>query len=211
MTPNRITRGGAMRRRPPAVLLVALLLAAALLAAALLAGCGGGAATTTGAARIPATKPSAEESADAEILDNVLSRQEAVVDAYAKVIPDLPPRLARMAAYFRAQEQEHVDAVLKALRGLRSPAEPQAEAIEVPAAKTDTERLTFLYEVESTSIDDELSAVAALEASWPRSLLASTVADQAQHLVLLRRALGAGPLATVPVPFEDGTAPPPPG
>ena len=64
-------------------------------------------------------------------------------------------------------------------------------------------------EVESATIDEELSAISKLEAAWPRSLLASTVADQAQHLTLLRQALGVGPLDSVPAPFENGTASPP--
>ena len=36
-------------------------------------------------------------------------------------------------------------------------------------------------------------------------LLASTMANQAQHLVWLRRALGAKPLETFPEAFEDGS------
>jgi hypothetical protein len=83
------------------------------------------------------------------------------------------------------------------------------EEIESDELKTDEERLVFLYEVEAATIDEELSVVSKLEAPWPRSLLASTVADQAQHLTLLRQALGAGLLASVPGPFENGTAPPP--
>ena len=83
------------------------------------------------------------------------------------------------------------------------------EAIEVGDLKSDRERLVFLYEVESATIDEELSAISELEASWPRSLLSSTVANQAEHLTLLRQALGAGPLAAVPEPFENGTAAPP--
>jgi hypothetical protein len=199
MAGNRIMQGG--------VTLVAVLLVS------LLAGCGGGSDSggpTAAASVTDATPmPSAEESADAEHLEYVLGREEAAIVAYGEVIPKLSPRLARMAAYFRAQEQEHVDAVLKAMRGLKSAAEPSEEAIEVPPLKTDDERLRFLYEVESATIDEELSAIASLEASWPRSLLASTVANQAQHLTLLRQALGAGPLASIPVPFENGTAPSP--
>jgi|GEM_PF-566129 len=189
---NRITRGGA--------------LLAGLLTLAILAGCGGG-GTSTVTAAAPISSPP-ERSADAAVLDKVLGRQEAAVEAFAAVGPALPPRLARMAAYFRAQEQEHVDSVLKALRGLESPAEPRQESIEVGRLKGDRARLVFLYEVESATIDAELSAISELEASWPRSLLASTVADQAQHLTLLRQALGAGALASVPVPFENGTASP---
>jgi hypothetical protein len=95
------------------------------------------------------------------------------------------------------------------MRGLKSSAEPNEESIEVGGLRTDRERLEFLYEVESATIDEELSAISRLEAPWPRSLIGSTVANQAQHLTLLRQALGAGPLAAVPEPFENGTAAPP--
>lgn len=197
-------------------------LAALLLTVVLgLAGCGGGGSSGAPAASAPAPTgtatdvstptPSVQQSADGALLDKVLARQEAAVAAYAKVAPALPPRLARMAAYFRAQEQEHVDAVLKAMRGLGVAAEPTAEPLEPGELRSVRDRLEFLYEVESATIDEELSAISKLEASWPRSLLASTVANQAQHLTLLRRALGAPPLAQIPVPFEDGTFPPPVG
>ncbi len=185
---------------------------AALILISLLAGCGGGSDSgPTSAASVTdaSATPSPEQALDAELLNHVLGRQEAAIAAYGRVIPKLAPRLAHLAAYFRAQEQEHVDAVLKAMRGLKSAAEPSEEEIEVGDLKTDRERLEFLYEVESSTIDEELSAISSLEASWPRSLLASTVANQAQHLTVLRQALGAGPLASVPVPFENGTAAPP--
>ncbi len=208
MAPNRITQGGATL--------------AALFLIALVAGCGGGSSSTSTVP--PASTSTAlgakagegetatvppEKAADAAALNKVLARQEAAVAAFTQVIPSLPPRLARMASYFRAQEQEHVDAVVKAMRGLGIPAEPTPAPIDLGEAGNDRERLLFLYEVEGATIDEELSAISTLEASWPRSLLASTVANQAQHLTLLRQALGAGPLASVPEPFENGTAEPP--
>jgi Ferritin-like domain len=195
ISPNRITLGGAT-----VVLLVV---------AAVLAGCGGGGSSTGTATEAASRRAAPTPSPDAEALNEVLARQEGAVAAYAKVIPHLAPRLARMASYFRAQEQEHVDAMIKALRGIEAPAVATPEEIEAGELKTDEERLVFLYEVEAATIDEELSAISKLEAPWPRSLLASTVADQAQHLTLLRQALGAGPLASVPAPFENGTAPPP--
>jgi hypothetical protein len=205
--------GGAKRRG-----LVAL---AALAAVGALAGCGGGGGTTSAPSGGSATSTEAAaqnvstlttpapQSPDGEVLNKVLARQEGAAAAYAKVITHLSPRLAQMASYFRAQEQEHVDAVVKALRGLGDPAAATPEEIDVGELKTDEERLVFLYELEGATIDEELSAISKLEAPWPRSLLASTVADQAQRLTLLRQGLGAGPLASVPAPFEDGTTPPP--
>src|SRR4051794_36729690 len=136
MASNRITRRGAAL--------------AALLLISLLAGCGGGGSSTAPVATAPtptgtatnvdAPMPSPEQSADALILNQVLARQEAAIVAYAQVIPKLSPRLAHLAGYFRAQEQEHVDAVLKALRGLKGSAEPSAEEIEVGDLKNDRER-----------------------------------------------------------------------
>lgn len=217
MAGNRITLRGAKRGRgrPRIGRGWRAIVGAALLVAALtlvIAGCGGGADSgPTSAASVTdaSATPSSEQAVDGEILNTVVGRQEAAVTAYAHVIPKLAPRLAHMAAYFRAQEQEHVDAVLKAMRGLKSNAEATGETIDVGDLKTDRERLEFLYEIESATIDEELSAISSLESSWPRSLLASTVANQGQHLTLLRQALGAGPLASVPKPFENGTAPPP--
>lgn len=128
MAPNRITSGGA-KPRAPRVGGGFAGIAATLAVLVVLAGCGGGGSSTAPAASaVPGAEgsaqdvstptPSAQESADAMLLDKVLARQEAAVDAYSKVIPALSPRLARMASYFRAQEQEHVDATIKALRGL---------------------------------------------------------------------------------------------
>jgi Ferritin-like domain len=195
ISPNRITLGGAT--------------AVLLLLAALLTGCGGGGSSTTTATEAASTAPAPAPSPDGELLDKVLARQEGAVAAYTEVIAHLSPRFAHMASYFRAQEQEHVDAVVKALRGIGAPAGTGPEEIEVGELKTDEERLAFLYKLEGATIDGELSVIAQLEAPWPRSLLASTAANQAQHQTLLRQALGAGPLASVPVPFENGTAPPP--
>jgi hypothetical protein len=206
MAPNRITRGGATL--------------AALLLTTILVGCGGGsgssAPTTTAAAtggsaarQVDAPTPAPQTSPDADVLNSVLSRQEGAIAAFGQVIASLPPRFARMAAYFRAQEQEHVDSVLKAMRAAKITAEASPEPIDLGEPKNARERLVFLYEVESATIGEELSAIAKLETTPISPLLAATVANQAQHLTLLRQALGAGPLASVPVPFENGTTPPP--
>jgi hypothetical protein len=191
MAPNRITRGVSVRRAP-------LLAAVGLAIAILLGACGGGGGGTATTAT--------DKEADAEVLNEILSRQSAAVTAYDTTLPALRGRNLALARLFRAQEQEHEDAILKALRGIGEASEPAPETIEADELESEAEHLVFLYELESATIEAELTAVAKLTEAWPRSLLASTVANQAQHLVLLRRALGAKPLDTVPVPFENGTA-----
>ena len=175
----------------------ALLAAAAVALAAGLVSCGSSGGTATA---VP------ERGADAELLNGILSRQTAAVDAYDRTLSHLGGRNLALARVFRAQEQEHIDAIVKALRGLGGRAEPEAEAIEAKKLKTEADYLGFLYELESATIDAELSAISKLTASWPRSLLASIVANQAQHLTLLRGMMGAKPIDTIPGAFENGTA-----
>lgn len=202
MAPNRITRGGGVL----CALLAALALSTTLVA------CGSGGGTTGAESAAIATTPAPadpEAAADVEVLENILIRQNAAVGAYGATIPGLPPRQRPMAEWFRAQEQEHVDATTKAIRGLGGRIDAPADEIDPGEPQSARDRLTFLYEVESATIDDELAAISKLSATDPRSVLASTVANQAQHLVLIRRALGARPLAAIPAPFENGTQPPP--
>jgi len=191
MAPNRIMRGRSVRR--------ALLLGAAVaLLAAVLTACGGG------------EPPSAtDQEQDVEVLNEILGRQLAAVEAYGEVIPGLHGPDLAAARQFRAQEQEHVDATTKTLRGIGGDADPPAETIEVDDLKTRADNLEFLYEMESATIDAELSAVAKLAIEWPRPLLVSMAANQSQRLVLLRRALGATPLEAIPSAFETGETPAP--
>jgi len=188
-------RGRAMRR---ALLLGALV---ATLAAALSA-CGVGGASTSA---------TAEKEADVKVLNETLARQSAVVAAYGQVLPDLRGADLAAARQFRAQEQEHADATTKILRGIGGEAEPPAETIEVHDLKTRADALNFLYEMESSTIDAELSAVGKLHVDWPRPQIAAMAANGAQRLVLIRRALGAKPLETVPEAFETGETPAPEG
>jgi rubrerythrin len=194
MAANRITPGGAAPR-------ALLLLGAVVVTTLALAACGGGGGGTTTA--VP------DKAADAETLNNVLAREQASVRAYQRTMPLLHGSALASAREFRAAEQEHVDAIVKALRGLGEKAEPGEEEIESEGLKTPAAALGFLYEVESVSVADDLRAISHLTAPWPRSLLGSIAANQAQHLVVLRRALGADAGESIPEAFEDGTAAPP--
>lgn len=188
MVSNRIMRGCAVRR--------ASALLAVLVAAISLGACGSGGETTSAVS---------DKETDGEVLNQVLSRQLAAVGAYEAVRDRLSGPDLEAALDFHGQEQEHVDALVKTMRGLGQRAEPQPEEIEPEGVKTRRDVLAFLYEVESATIDSELNAISELSTPWPRSLLGSIVANQAQHLTYLRRLLGAKPLEAIPSAFEDGT------
>lgn len=191
MPPNRIMRGRAMRR--------ALLLG--VLATGLVwsfAACGSGGGDTA-----------VDKQADVRVLNEILARQLAAVEAYGEALPALRGADLATARRFRAQEQEHVDATTKTLRGLDSEADPPAETIEADGLETPEDALRFLYELESATIDAELGAVGKLTIGWPRPLIAAMAANQGQRLVLIRRALGSSPAETVPEAFETGETPAP--
>jgi hypothetical protein len=161
--------------------------------AACLAACGGGEDGST-----------VDPEADAAVLNEVLGRQQAAVAAYGEALPALRGADLAMARRFRVQEQEHVDATTKTLRGLEEPADPVEETIEAGDLRSGEEALDFLYRLESATIDAELNAVSRLTVGWTRPLVAAMAANQAQRLVLIRRALGATPLETIPEAFETG-------
>jgi hypothetical protein len=150
-----------------------------------------------------------DKEADVRVLNEILARQQAAVEAHGEVLPVLHGADLAMARTFRAQEQEHANETTKILRGLDGESAPPAETIEAGDLKTRREALELLYEMESATIDAELKAVAELTIAWPRPLIAAMAANQAQRLVLIRRALGARPLEAVPEAFETGETPPP--
>lgn len=185
-------RGFAVRR--------ALLFASAvLLTVTAAAGCGGGGGATS----------ASEKERDAKLLNDVLGRQLAVVETYPKVLPALTGPAHAMAQQFLAQEQEHLDATTKTLRGMGAKAEPSEETIEASDLKTRADSLELLYAMESATTDFELGAVGKLNAGSARPLIASMAANQAQRLVLLRQALGAKRVDAIPSAFETGEIPAP--
>jgi Ferritin-like domain len=194
-------RGAAVRRGLLAALAVVLL-------AAGLSGCGG---SSQGGEPTEDTgnAGTAEREADVAVLSQVLSRQLGVVAAYERVLHGLGRPDLATARLFRAQEQEHLDATIKTLRGLGGEVKAEPEEIESSGLRSRADYVEFLYEMESATIGAELGAIAKLSTPSARTVLASTVANQAQHLVLLRRELGAKPLDTVPAPFENGSVPAP--
>lgn len=186
MAPNRITRVRSVRR--------------ALLVAVVLAGLTGGlfACGDNGG------DSAVDREADVAVWNEILARQLAAVEAYGEALPALRGAELATAREFRSQEQEHVDATMKTLRGLEGEADPPAEAIESGGLETSEDAWRFLYELESATIDAELNAVGRLTVGWPRPLLAAMAANQAQRLVVIRRVLGTRPLETVPEAFETG-------
>jgi hypothetical protein len=178
--------------------------AAAIFAACLLAilagGCGssGGSSTTD-----------AEKAADVEVLNDALAQELTTVAAYRQGLALLRGKALALAGEFHGQDQAHVDALTKAIRGLSGEVEAEASESESPAPQGRADALVLLYEEENAALAAALNAAPSLHTSAPRTLAAALAASHAQHLALLRQMLGSSPAAAAPDAFESGYLPPP--
>jgi hypothetical protein len=149
-----------------------------------------------------------EKGADAEILNEALGRELTLLDAYTRGRSFL--RGSRpVGRQLRAHEQEYIDAVTKAIRGLGGDTEAEPEELDLTEVDDQAGLLTLVYELENAALAFYLDAAPRLYTSAPRALDASLAAGHAQHLVVLRQSLGASVGASVPEAFESGEEPPP--
>jgi Ferritin-like domain len=150
-----------------------------------------------------------EKGSDAAALNEALSRELTAAQAYAQGLPLLRGRFRAVGREFHAQELEYADALTKAIRGVGGSVDAEQGAPELAGVKSPAGFLALAYGVESLALDTDLAAVPRLNTAAPRALAASLAAGHAQHLVVLRQGLGAGPAASVPEAFDGGEVPPP--
>lgn len=150
-----------------------------------------------------------EKAADVEILNGLLTRELTAVAAYDELLPRLRGRDAAVAARLKGQDQAHLDAIGKAIRGVGGETDAEAGELEAPGPRTPDEALLLAYEEENDSLGLALDAPPHLNTPAPRVLVSALAASHAQHLVVLRLLLGVPPAAAVPHAFEDGGEPPP--
>lgn len=152
-----------------------------------------------------------EKGSDVEILNAALGRELTILDAYTLGRPLLKGSLLAVGRQLRAQEQEYVDALTKAIRGLGGDTEAEPEALDLSRVESQADLLTLAYELESAALASYVEAAPRFFTAVPHALDASLAAGHAQHLVVLRQGLGASPAASVPEAFDGGEVPPPGG
>jgi predicted small lipoprotein YifL len=150
-----------------------------------------------------------EKAADVAILNDSLAGELTAVAAFERALPLLRGGMLVVAREFRGQDQAHVDALTKAIRGLGGEAEAEAAELEAPGPRDEAEALVLAYEAENTALAEDLAAPPRLQTSAPRAVTAAIGANHAQHLVVLRQGLGVPLRDVVPQPYESGDLPPP--
>jgi hypothetical protein len=139
---------------------------------------------------------------DRSIVTAAIDLEQRAAAAYdsAATGGKLPLELARLARHLRDQEEEHADGLARALRGLggRPPARPDPP----PSPPAGRAFGAYALALEERLIGAYYNAMPRLRGGL-RQPLGSIMACEAQHLVVLREALGREAL---PAAFETGTA-----
>jgi rubrerythrin len=155
----------------------------------------------------------AKSSGDAAILENAINLERVAVLAYETAIESglLTPAVARIARRFRDHEQEHADGLTTALTDLGgSPPAPPRGVADVDrvvkglgAVRSQSDILNFAIELETAAVAAYHDAHSKLLEARLLQTGASIMANEGQHLVVLRMAVRKDP---VPNAFETGTA-----
>jgi rubrerythrin len=140
----------------------------------------------------------AQSEDDATVLAAAIGLEQIAVVAYDTAAGSglLDEATTGVAELFRDQEQEHADGLTTALEALggSAPEPPTADSIEgLSGLRSQEEVANFAIELETMAVAAYYDAHGKLETPELLSAGASIMANEAQHLVLLRQALGRDP------------------
>jgi hypothetical protein len=152
-----------------------------------LAGCGGssgaaGSDSTTG------TSPSADVSPrDAELLTAALELERRTVAAYVACIPLLDQTNAKAATVWLSAEIQHTGVLIGLIFQAGTKAQPRANSYDIgPLPSSQGQALARLASFEQLQISYYLKIIAQLQLATARATVSSILADDAQHIALLR-------------------------
>ncbi len=163
--------------------------AAALAASTLLfSGCGG-----KSSPRRTSTLPPGARGADVELLNGLLDLEHRTIGAYTAGIPLLTGATLTAAQRFLAQELAHAAALsgLVKLRG--AVADKPRDSYDFGHPRSATEVLRLLHAAETAQLAAYIAVIPRLATGTVRSATASILADDAQHVSVLRSALALDP------------------
>jgi rubrerythrin len=152
-----------------------------------------------------------EKGSDAALLNTALAQELTAFEGYTSGLPLLKGTDRALWRELRAYEQEYANAITKAIRGLGGETEAESSELDLSEVDTKVDFLVLAHELESAALAVYLDAAPRLFTAAPRTLATSLAAAHAQHLALLRQALGSDLAESVPDAFESGEEPPPAG
>lgn len=139
---------------------------------------------------------------DAALLNGVLAIEQRAIAAYTAAAPLLDGFGQKMAGQFLLQELLHAGVLRKLVADVHGKAHDPLGHYDLGRPKDRGHLLALLHELERAQIAAYLHAIPRVSSPFLRQQLASIMANDAQHVVVLRAAQGD---TALPGPFLTAT------
>jgi hypothetical protein len=158
----------------------------------LLSACGG--SSTAKKKLVAGSDPAAVRRTDISVLNDVLDLEHAAVFAYIAGVPLLSGHARAAAAQFLAHELAHVAKLESTIKGAGGEPNPPRPSYPLTNPRGAAQVLDILSMTESTLIDAYLGAIPKLKPGWLRAVAAGILANQGQHVSVLKLLQGRRPV-----------------
>lgn len=138
---------------------------------------------------------------DVDLLNHLLDLEHMGIYAYTAGTPLLSPATIKAGQLFLNDELYHAGALAGMIKAAGGTPVTQAPSYALGHPQTSQEVLELLHEVEKAQLTAYLDAITRLEPGLVKSSIAAILANDAQHVAVVRAALGQSP---VPSAFVTG-------
>jgi hypothetical protein len=138
--------------------------------------------------------PPPARSTDVEILNRLLDLEYRTVAAYTAGTPLLNKRQAKAAQQFLQQELSHAGELSGLVKEAGAKPLKQRSSYQLGSPGSGRDVLRLLHALEIAQLRAYLEAIPTLSPGPVRAVIASILANDAQHVSVLRAALGEAPL-----------------
>ncbi|MGH2839308.1 MAG: ferritin-like domain-containing protein [Solirubrobacteraceae bacterium] len=138
---------------------------------------------------------------DVEILNGALDLELMAVAAYKEGAGLLGGDALQIVKDFLEQEQAHADALASAIRDAKGEPNKAKSSYDFPELRSQRDVLTFAVVLENTAVAAYIDALPKLTKGDLRGTAAAILTNEAEHIAVLRDALGLPP---VPEAFVTG-------
>ena len=161
----------------------------------LLAACGGSHSSSSQASTTTTSGP-VPDSLDAALLNHLLDLEHMGVAAYTAGIPLLSPAGRKDGQLFLTQELSHAGELGGLVKQAGGKPHKGRETYNLGHPRTEDDVLNLLHRIERAQINAYLDAIPKVSLGSTRAALAAVLANDAQHISVLRLSLGRRPIPT---------------
>jgi bacterioferritin (cytochrome b1) len=126
---------------------------------------------------------------DIDLLNQLLHLEHVGIWAYTAATPLLPPSVTKAGSLFLNDELAHAGALANLIRAAGGKPMKPASSYPIGHPRNSQEVLEVLHAVENMQISAYLGAIAALAPGSVKQSIASIMANDAQHVAVVRAAL----------------------